>query len=126
MWFFVRTSFVFKKYTSVVLASLISSSRAIQKIRSGRSRSLIDSKRNRPIEKVFHGRNSSIFELLRADSDLSGVKSRITSFIREKVEQSQTDGVVFELNGDVNSSVIAYLCVEALGTRRVTGLMMPD
>lgn len=64
--------------------------------------------------------------MLRADSDLSGVKRRITSFIKEKVEQSQTDGVVFELSGDVNSSVIAYLCIEALGTRRVTGLMMPD
>jgi NAD+ synthase len=64
--------------------------------------------------------------LQRADSDLSGVKRKITSFIRGKVEQSQTDGVVFELNGDVNSAVTAYLCIEALGTRRVTGLMMPD
>jgi len=64
--------------------------------------------------------------LLRADSDLSGVKKKITSFIQEKVEQSQTDGVVFELNGDVNSAVTAYLCIEALGTRRVTALMMPD
>lgn len=64
--------------------------------------------------------------MLRADSDLSGVKKKITSFIQEKVEQSQTDGVVFELNGDVNSAVTAYLCIEALGTRRVTALMMPD
>jgi NAD+ synthase len=64
--------------------------------------------------------------LLRADSDLSGVKRKITSFLKEKVEQSQTDGVVFELNGDVNSAVTAYLCIEALGTRRVIGLMMPD
>jgi NAD+ synthase len=64
--------------------------------------------------------------LLRVDSDLSGVKKKITSFIKEKVEQSQTDGVVFELHGDVNSAVTAYLCIEALGTRRVTGLIMPD
>ncbi len=64
--------------------------------------------------------------MLRVDSDLSGVKKKITSFIKEKVERSQTDGVVFELHGDVNSAVTAYLCIEALGTRRVTGLIMPD
>ena len=64
--------------------------------------------------------------MLRADSDLSGAKKKITSFIRDRVERSQTDGVVFELNGDINSAVTAYLCIEALGTRRVTGLMMPD
>src|SRR5208282_2297545 len=99
-----------------VFASLISSSRAIQKMRSGRSRWLIKYKPNHPIEKVFHGRNSSTPKLLRVDSDLSGVKKKITSFIKEKVEQSQTDGVVFELHGDVNSAVTAYLCIEALGT----------
>lgn len=64
--------------------------------------------------------------MLRADSDISGVKTKIAAFIKEKVERSETDGVVFELSGDVNSAVTAHLCVEALGTRRVTGLMMPD
>jgi NAD+ synthase len=64
--------------------------------------------------------------LLRTDSDLSQVKRKILSFIKGKVEQSHTDGVILELSGDVNSAVTAYLCVEALGTRRVTGLLMPD
>ncbi len=64
--------------------------------------------------------------MLRTSSDLSEVKRKITSFIKEKVEQSQSDGVVFELGGDVNSAVTAHLCIEALGTRRVTGLILPD
>jgi NAD+ synthase len=64
--------------------------------------------------------------LLTFDSDLAGAKSRITSFIRERVEKSQTDGVVFEMKGDINSAVVAHLCIEALGTRRVAGLIMPD
>jgi len=64
--------------------------------------------------------------LLRTSSDLSEVKSKIRSFIRRSVEISQTDGIVFELGGDVNSAVTAHLCVEALGSRRVIGLIMPD
>jgi len=64
--------------------------------------------------------------LLKTNTDLSEVKRKIASFIREKVEESQTDGVVLELAGDVNSAVTAHLCVEALGSRRVTGLIMPD
>lgn len=79
-----------------------------------------------PIEKVFHGRNFSDGELQSARLNISGVKSKITSFLKERVEQSQADGVVFELSGDINSAVTAHLCVEALGTRRVVGMLMPD
>lgn len=61
-----------------------------------------------------------------AELDLSGAKRKIISFLKEKVEQSQADGVIFELGGDVNSAVTAYLCIEALGTRRAVGMLMPD
>jgi NAD+ synthase len=64
--------------------------------------------------------------LQRAELDLSEVKRRITSFIRKNVEESQTDGVLLALDGGVGSAVAAHLCVEALGSRRVTGLIMPD
>jgi len=64
--------------------------------------------------------------MLETEPDVSQARRKIVSFIKEKVELSQTDGVVFELEGSINSAVTAYLSVEALGTRRVTGLLMPD
>jgi len=64
--------------------------------------------------------------LQRAELDLSEVKGKITRFVRKKVDESQTDGVLLALDGEIDSAVTAHLCVEALGTRRVTGLMMPD
>jgi NAD+ synthase len=64
--------------------------------------------------------------LLRADLELTGVRRKIVSFLKEKVEQFQADGVIFELRGDVSSAVTAHLCVEALSTRRVAGFIMPD
>ncbi len=64
--------------------------------------------------------------MLEAGLDVTNVRRQIVSFIKDKVTESQMDGVVFELQGGIDSAVTAYLCVEALGTRRVTGLLMPD
>jgi len=64
--------------------------------------------------------------LQSATLDLSDVKRKITRFVSDKVEASQTDGILLALDGEVDSAVTAYLCVEALGSRRVTALIMPD
>jgi NH3-dependent NAD+ synthetase len=64
--------------------------------------------------------------LLASELDLSSAKRRIASFIKKKVEESMTDGAVLGISGGIDSAVTAYLCVEALGSRRVTGLIMPD
>jgi len=64
--------------------------------------------------------------LLATDLDLSTARKTIVSFIKRKVEESQTDGAVIGLSGGIDSSVTAYLSVEALGSRRVLGLIMPD
>jgi len=64
--------------------------------------------------------------LLASELDLSSAKRRIASFIKRKVEESMADGAVLGISGGIDSAVTAYLCVEALGSRRVTGLIMPD
>jgi len=64
--------------------------------------------------------------LLATEFDLTSAKRRIISFIKQKVEESQAEGAVLGISGGIDSAVTAYLCVEALGSRRVMGLIMPD
>ena len=64
--------------------------------------------------------------MLASELDLSSVKRRAASFIKRKVEESQAEGAVIGLSGGIDSAVTAYLSVEALGSRRVMGLIMPD
>jgi NAD+ synthase len=64
--------------------------------------------------------------LLATELDLSTARKRIVSFIKRKVEESETDGAVIGLSGGIDSAVTAYLSVEALGSRRVLALIMPD
>ena len=52
-------------------------------------------------------------------------RRRILRFIREIVEGAGAEGVVLGLSGGVDSCVSAALCVEALGSSRVLGLIMP-
>jgi NAD+ synthase len=64
--------------------------------------------------------------LLAAEFDLTSSKRRIIAFIKRKVEESQAEGAILGISGGIDSAVTAYLCVEALGSRRVMGLIMPD
>jgi len=48
-----------------------------------------------------------------------------TSFISLMVNQSRSEGVVVGLSGGVDSSVVAALCVRALGKQRVLGVLIP-
>ena len=52
---------------------------------------------------------------------------RIAAAIREQVgQQLKRKGAVLGISGGIDSSVVAALCVRALGASRVLGLLMPD
>ncbi|OON97821.1 MAG: NAD(+) synthase [Epulopiscium sp. Nele67-Bin005] len=52
------------------------------------------------------------------------VEQRI-SWIKERVKESHTKGVVIGLSGGKDSSVVAALCVKALGAENVFGVALP-
>lgn len=58
--------------------------------------------------------------------DPRNVKSKLTTFIKEKVERAGAKGVVIGLSGGLDSSTTASLCVKALGAGRVLGVSMPE
>jgi len=50
----------------------------------------------------------------------------ITKFIREKVNDANSNGVVIGLSGGLDSTVTLFLCVKALGKDKVLGVMIPS
>ncbi len=58
--------------------------------------------------------------------DLEEVSKIIESFIRQYVTERGQNGVVIGMSGGLDSSVVAVLCVRALGRDKVLGLMLPE
>lgn len=54
------------------------------------------------------------------------IKEIITTFISQKVQESGSSGAVIGLSGGIDSSLTAYLTVEALGADKVLGLLLPE
>ncbi len=53
------------------------------------------------------------------------VQRMIETFVRDRVDGAGADGVIVALSGGLDSTVTATLAVEALGTSRVYGLILP-
>ncbi|MCL6516501.1 NAD+ synthase [Alicyclobacillus sp.] len=64
-----------------------------------------------------------IEQRLRLNTDLA--RRVLTAFIREEVEKAGFQRVIFGLSGGIDSALVAYLAVEALGRDRVQAVMMP-
>ncbi|WP_255196247.1 NAD+ synthase [Halorarius litoreus] len=65
------------------------------------------------------------FGFRTAEDDVAATREQITTFIANRVEDADADGVVVCLSGGIDSSVTAALAVEALGPERVRGLVLP-
>jgi len=58
--------------------------------------------------------------------DVEKTVEKLTNFIRDVVEKANAKGVVVGLSGGIDSSLVATLCVKALGRDRVLGVIMPE
>jgi len=55
----------------------------------------------------------------------NGTSQIIIDFISLKVNETRSNGVVLGLSGGLDSSVVAKLCLDAIGAEKVLGLIMP-
>lgn len=66
------------------------------------------------------------FDLLLSDEELEAHREHITTFIEDTVEAAGADGAVIGLSGGIDSTLTAFLAVEALGKESLHGLVMPS
>ena len=58
--------------------------------------------------------------------DMNEVCEKIEIFIRENMEAQGREGILIPISGGLDSSVIAALCIRAVGKDKVVGLMLPE
>lgn len=54
------------------------------------------------------------------------VREAVVEFIREKVREANAEGAVLGISGGIDSALVAYLAVEALGKDKVLGIHLPE
>ncbi len=50
----------------------------------------------------------------------------ISKFIKDKIEESKSDGLVVGLSGGIDSSVVTYIAAQAVSRDKTLGLVMPS
>ena len=71
-------------------------------------------------------RAESPLDLTLSDEELEAHREHITSFIEATADAAGVDQTVLGLSGGIDSTITAYLAVEALGADSVYGLVMPS
>lgn len=64
-------------------------------------------------------------DLRLSETELDAARDRIVSFIADIVDDAGAEGAVLGLSGGIDSTLTAYLAVEALGTDGLHGITMP-
>lgn len=65
-------------------------------------------------------------DLRFSEAELEATREHVAAFIRDTVEAAGADGAVLGLSGGIDSTLTAYLAVEALGTEGLHGITMPS
>jgi NAD+ synthase len=65
-------------------------------------------------------------DLSLSTAELDARRDHITSFIGEQVDAAGVEDTIIGLSGGIDSTLTAYLAVEALGADHVHGLVMPS
>ncbi|SDQ36148.1 NAD+ synthase [Natronobacterium texcoconense] len=60
-----------------------------------------------------------------SEAEIETQVDHLTTFIRDRVEAADADGVEIALSGGIDSTAVAYLAVESLGADAVHGLILP-
>lgn len=71
-------------------------------------------------------RAASPLDVTFSDAELERQREHVTSFIADTYEAAGADAAVICLSGGVDSTLTAYLAVEALGPEQVYGLVLPS
>jgi NAD+ synthase len=66
-----------------------------------------------------------MIDLRFSERELEARREHLVEFIRETAEEAGTDRAVLGLSGGIDSTLTAYLAVEALGEENLHGLVMP-
>ncbi|KTG30569.1 NAD+ synthase [Haloferax profundi] len=69
---------------------------------------------------------SAPIDLRLSEAELEAHREHITTFIRDTVDAAGADGAVLGLSGGIDSTLTAFLAVEALGEDGLHGLVMPS
>ncbi|WP_418283781.1 NAD+ synthase [Halorubrum sp. DTA46] len=64
-------------------------------------------------------------DLRLSDEELAATRERIVAFIADLVDDAGAEGAVLGLSGGIDSTLTAYLAVEALGEDGLRGITMP-
>ena len=65
-------------------------------------------------------------DLLLSEAELEAHREHITAFIKGVVDDAGAEGAVLGLSGGIDSTLTAFLAVEALGEEGLHGLVMPS
>ena len=68
--------------------------------------------------------NQDILEKI-TNQDYSSIATRIQNGLQEKIEETNSKGVILGLSGGIDSAVIAYLCNNIV-KEKTLALIMPD
>ncbi|MEM4780899.1 MAG: NAD+ synthase [Halalkalicoccus sp.] len=66
-----------------------------------------------------------MIDLRFSEAELDAVHDRIITFIADIVNEAGADGAVLGLSGGIDSTITAYLAVDALGPENLRGMVLP-